>query len=53
MDVAHAYLAPRVAPVVDRTPPLSDFSEDMRYLEAGHVRGKVVITLGSESGAAS
>jgi NADPH:quinone reductase-like Zn-dependent oxidoreductase len=36
--------AGKVMPVVDRTYPLSEATEAIRYLEAGHVRGKVVIT---------
>jgi NADPH:quinone reductase-like Zn-dependent oxidoreductase len=35
-----------VTPVVDRCYPLSDVSEAIRYLEAGHARGKVIITVG-------
>jgi NADPH:quinone reductase-like Zn-dependent oxidoreductase len=35
--------AGKVAPVVDRTYPLSEVPEAIRYLEAGHARGKVVI----------
>jgi NADPH:quinone reductase-like Zn-dependent oxidoreductase len=31
--------------VIDRTYPLSEAAEAMRYLEAGHARGKVVITV--------
>jgi NADPH:quinone reductase-like Zn-dependent oxidoreductase len=31
-------------PVIDRTYPLSEVAEAVRYLRAGHVRGKVVIT---------
>ena len=34
-----------VTPVIDRTYPLSDVPEAIRYLEEGHARGKVVITL--------
>jgi NADPH:quinone reductase-like Zn-dependent oxidoreductase len=34
-----------LAPVIDRTYPLSEISEAMRYLEEGHARGKVVITV--------
>ena len=34
-----------VAPVIDRTYPLSDVAEAIRYLETGHARGKVVITV--------
>jgi len=36
--------AGKVVPVVDRTYPLSAVPEAIRYLEAGHARGKVVIT---------
>jgi NADPH:quinone reductase-like Zn-dependent oxidoreductase len=30
--------------VIDLRYPLSDVAEALRYLEAGHARGKVVIT---------
>jgi NADPH:quinone reductase-like Zn-dependent oxidoreductase len=33
-----------VRPVIDRTYRLPDAAEAMRYLEAGHTQGKVVIT---------
>ena len=35
----------KVTPVIDRRYKLSEVPEAMRYLEAGHARGKVVITL--------
>jgi NADPH:quinone reductase-like Zn-dependent oxidoreductase len=35
--------AGKVTPVIDRTYPLSEAAEAMRYLEAGHARGKIVI----------
>jgi len=35
----------KVTPVIDRTYKLSETVEAMRYLEEGHARGKVVITL--------
>ncbi len=38
--------AGKVKPVIDRTYSLSQVSEALRYLEAGHARGKVVVTLG-------
>lgn len=38
--------AGKVVPVIDRTYPLSEVPEAIRYLEAGHARGKVVITVG-------
>lgn len=37
--------AGKVTPVIDRTYPLSQTAEAIRYLEQGHVRGKVVITV--------
>jgi NADPH:quinone reductase-like Zn-dependent oxidoreductase len=35
----------KVTPVIDRTFPLAEVPEAMRYLEEGHARGKVVITV--------
>jgi NADPH:quinone reductase-like Zn-dependent oxidoreductase len=35
----------KVTPVIDRTYPFSEIPEAIRYVEAGHVQGKVVITL--------
>ena len=35
----------KVTPVIDRTYPLAEVPEAMRYLEQGHARGKVVITV--------
>jgi NADPH:quinone reductase-like Zn-dependent oxidoreductase len=37
--------AGKLVPVVDRTYPLSDVPEAIRYLETGNVRGKVVVTV--------
>ncbi len=37
--------AGKVTPVIDRTYPLTDTAEAMRYVEAGHAKGKVVITI--------
>jgi NADPH:quinone reductase-like Zn-dependent oxidoreductase len=34
-----------VTPVIDRTYPLSEVPEAIRYLEEGHARGKIVITV--------
>ena len=34
-----------ITPVIDRTYPLAQVPEAIRYLEEGHARGKVVITL--------
>jgi len=35
----------KVTPVVDRVYPLAEVADAMRYLETGHARGKVVITI--------
>jgi NADPH:quinone reductase-like Zn-dependent oxidoreductase len=35
----------KVTPIIDRTYPLSEVPEAIRYLEEGHARGKVVITV--------
>jgi NADPH:quinone reductase-like Zn-dependent oxidoreductase len=35
----------KVTPVIDRTYPLAEVPEAMRYLEGGHARGKVLITV--------
>ena len=37
--------AGKVGPVVDRSYPLSEVAKAIRYLEEGHARGKVVITM--------
>ena len=37
--------AGEVVPVIDRCYPLSDVPDAIRYLEEGHARGKVVITM--------
>jgi NADPH:quinone reductase-like Zn-dependent oxidoreductase len=37
--------AGKIVPVIDRRYPLSDVVEALRYLEEGHARGKVVITM--------
>jgi NADPH:quinone reductase-like Zn-dependent oxidoreductase len=39
--------AGKVTPVIDRTYPLSEVPDAIRYLEKGHSRGKVVITVGA------
>jgi NADPH:quinone reductase-like Zn-dependent oxidoreductase len=35
----------KVTPVIDRTYPLAEAPEAIRYLEEGHAQGKVVITV--------
>jgi len=42
--------AGKVVPVIDRRYPLSEVPEALRYLEAGHALGKVVITVEQSSG---
>jgi len=37
--------ADKVTPVIDRRFPLQDVADAIRYLEAGHARGKVAITI--------
>jgi NADPH:quinone reductase-like Zn-dependent oxidoreductase len=37
--------AGKVVPVIDRQYPLGETAEAIRYLEAGHARGKVIITV--------
>jgi len=39
----------RVSPIIDRTYKLSETQAALRYLEEGHARGKVVVTMGVES----
>jgi NADPH:quinone reductase-like Zn-dependent oxidoreductase len=40
--------AKKITPVIDRTYPLSEVPAAIRYLEEGHARGKVVITVAHE-----
>jgi pentatricopeptide repeat protein len=37
--------AGKVVPIIDRRYPLSETAEALQYLEEGHARGKIVITL--------
>jgi NADPH:quinone reductase-like Zn-dependent oxidoreductase len=43
--LAEMLAAGQVRPVIDRTYPLAEAAEALRYLEAGHARGKVVISV--------
>jgi len=43
--------AGKVTPVIDRCYALGDVPDAIRYLEAGHARGKVIVTLGPGSAA--
>src|SRR6266567_4148252 len=40
--------AGKVTPVIDRRFPLRDVADAIRYLEAGHAQGKVIITVATE-----
>jgi NADPH:quinone reductase-like Zn-dependent oxidoreductase len=35
----------QVTPVIDRTYPLDEAADALRYVAAGHTRGKVVVTV--------
>jgi NADPH:quinone reductase-like Zn-dependent oxidoreductase len=35
----------KVKPVIDREYPMNETAEALRYLEEGHARGKIVITI--------
>jgi len=37
--------AGKLTPVIDRTYSLNEIAEAVRYLETGHARGKVVVTV--------
>jgi NADPH:quinone reductase-like Zn-dependent oxidoreductase len=39
--------AGKIVPVIDKRYPLSEAAEAVRYLEKGHARGKVIITVGA------
>ncbi|MGH9152848.1 MAG: NAD(P)-dependent alcohol dehydrogenase [Acidimicrobiales bacterium] len=43
--LAEMIAAGRLTPVVERTFPLADTADAIRYLEGGHARGKVVVTV--------
>ncbi len=44
-DLTELIEAGKITPVVDKTYPLSEAREAIRYLDEGHARGKVVITM--------
>ena len=37
--------AGKVVPIIDRCYPLGEVAEAIRYLEEGHAKGKIVITV--------
>jgi NADPH:quinone reductase-like Zn-dependent oxidoreductase len=41
--------AGKITPVIDRSYPLSEAREALRYLGEGHARGKIVITMGEKA----
>jgi NADPH:quinone reductase-like Zn-dependent oxidoreductase len=47
--LAEFFESGKVVPVIDRCYPLSEVPEALRYLEEGHVLGKVVITVASDA----
>jgi NADPH:quinone reductase-like Zn-dependent oxidoreductase len=48
--LAEFLAAGRLAPVIDRTFGLEQVPDAIRYLAAGHARGRVVIAVGREGG---
>ncbi len=50
LEVINGYLeAGKIKPVIDRCFPLSEAAEAMRYLDAGHVKGKIVLVVSSNA----
>jgi NADPH:quinone reductase-like Zn-dependent oxidoreductase len=45
LTLADLLTAGAVTPIIDRTYPLDDAADALRYVAAGHTRGKVVITV--------
>ncbi|MFN8592141.1 MAG: NAD(P)-dependent alcohol dehydrogenase [Thermomicrobiales bacterium] len=45
LDLADLLAAGHLTPVIDRTYPLREAAEALRYVGAGHTRGKVVVTV--------
>jgi NADPH:quinone reductase-like Zn-dependent oxidoreductase len=43
--ITELYEAGKVTPVIDKTYPLSEVPEALRYLGEGRTKGKVVITV--------
>ena len=39
----------KVTPVIDKTYPLSQIADAIRYLEQGHARGKVIVTVAQDN----
>jgi NADPH:quinone reductase-like Zn-dependent oxidoreductase len=45
VSLTELYQAGKVVPVIDRSYPLSEAAEALRYYGEGHTQGKVVITV--------
>jgi NADPH:quinone reductase-like Zn-dependent oxidoreductase len=45
LTLAHLLATGQVTPVIDRTYPLDEAADALRYVGAGHTRGKVVVTV--------
>ena len=45
--IIELFEAGKIVPVIDRTFPLSEVPEALRYFDEGHAKGKIVITLDS------
>ncbi|MBC8090571.1 MAG: NAD(P)-dependent alcohol dehydrogenase [Pseudonocardia sp.] len=45
LELAELLETGRLTPVIDRTYPLTEAAEALRYVGAGHTRGKVVVTV--------
>ena len=46
LDVVRGLIeAGKVKPVIDRTYPLAEAADAIRYVHAGHARGKVVVSV--------
>lgn len=43
-SISDPVLPGQLTPAIDRTYPLSDAAEALRFVGAGHTRGKVVVT---------
>jgi NADPH:quinone reductase-like Zn-dependent oxidoreductase len=48
-EIARLLEAGRVRPVIDRVLPLENAAEGHEYLERGHARGKVILTVNKSS----
>ena len=42
--------AGKLVPIIDKRYPLSEAAEAIRYLEKGHVQGKIVLTVEPNNG---